>query len=65
MFGLFLKGFVGFLILFIIVFVVAVGFGVKSSSDQADKCRNAGGVPDFDRGVYEACMKPDSFIKIN
>lgn len=65
MFEVFCKGMICFLIVFIVVFMVAVGFGIKSSSDQADKCRAVGGVPDFDRGVYKACMKPDNFIKIN
>ena len=65
MFDLFCKGLIGFLVLFLIVFIILVGFGIKASSDQADKCRSAGGVPDFDRGVYKACMKPHNFIKIN
>lgn len=64
MFEIFSKGLIGFLILFMLVFIVLVGFGIKASSDQANKCRNIGGVPDFDRGVYKACMKPSNFIRI-
>ena len=52
-------------ITFIIVFVVLVILGINKSSEQADKCRVAGGVPQSERGVYRACMKPDNFIKIN
>ena len=65
MLDLFCKGFIGFLILFTIVFIVLVGFGIKTSLEQSDKCRAAGGVPSTERGTYKACMKPDNFIKID
>lgn len=42
--------------------LVAIMLVAKDSSDKSSYCREKGGVPVTDRGVYKACAKPDSYI---
>ena len=49
---------------FLVLFIWAVLMGAEINSEQEDRCRAAGGIPQTERGVYKACMKPDNFINV-
>lgn len=59
--------FMGAILLWFLALLIPLAFvgaiiGVKENLDKGAYCKEKGGVPVTDQGVYKACAKPDSYI---